>query len=220
MTEKQAMLNAQYRAVRSNYLRNIRSMEQRGYVFDRDVRPDIPKKITPGSIRRLEKLNKNRYDHAYLVDPNTGEVLGKGQYARTVERQRAAKKSAKSRAANEARSKLDQMVAAIAHEMEGAEPGSSVEGFFNQILQDLEGIVSEAETNDELAIHAAYIIDENWDDIQDAIEIISRYEDIESAPFYYVDKLIMIVRAAQGRAVTQEDMRMAGNFGEEPDYYP
>ena len=41
---KQSELNALYRSVRSNYLRNIRSMENRGYNFDKNPRPAIPKR--------------------------------------------------------------------------------------------------------------------------------------------------------------------------------
>lgn len=219
---KQSELNKAYRAARENYLRNLRSLENRGYIFDRDMRPAIPKKITAGSVRRIEKMNQGRYNHAYLVDPDTGEVLGKGKQAKKIERSLASKRGWKTRKANEARTTLRQLAAAMQYETEDAEPGGTVEAFFNQMMGSVEEILDQAEDDDDYAINAAEVIERQWSEIQDALEILGRYGDIEGAPQYFVDRIVLVIREAQGRPVTQEDMRMVGMLGEgmEPDYYP
>ena len=216
---KQAELNKAYRAARENYFRNLRSMENRGYNFDRDMRPAIPKRITEGSIRRIEKMNRDRYNHAYIV---TETGIAKGKEAQKIERSLASKRGWKTRKANEARTTLRQLAAAMQYETEDAEPGGTVEAFFSQMMGSVEEIIDQAEDDDDYAIHAADVIERHWSEIQDALEILGRYGDIEGAPQYFVDRIVLVIREAQGRSVTQEDMRMVGMLGEdmEPDYYP
>ena len=184
---KQSELNALYRSVRSNYLRNLRSMAARGY-----------------------------------IDKETGEVLGRGEKARKIERSLASKRGWNKRRANESREILDQFAAAMNYEIMEATEGGTVKPFLSAIMTSVDDILKIAEMNDDFAIDAAKIFKARWGEIQDALEILGRYDDAEAAPPYYVDKLVMIIREAQGRSVTQEDMRMAGMIGEdmEPDYYP
>lgn len=219
---KQSELNALYRSVRSNYLRNLRSMAARGYIFDRDMTVQIPKKITAASIRNLVTKNKNRYKHAFLIDKETGEVLGRGEKARKIERSLASKRGWNKRRANESREILDQFAAAMNYEIMEATEGGTVKPFLSAIMTSVDDILKIAEMNDDFAIDAAKVFKARWGEIQDALEILGRYDDAEAAPPYYVDKLVMVIREAQGRPVTQEDMRMAGMIGEdmEPDYYP
>ena len=67
---------SEYRRIRRNFLARVRAWSKRGFIFSDDVIPVIPKKITQGSINRLNKINKNleKYQKAY-VDFNTGELF-------------------------------------------------------------------------------------------------------------------------------------------------
>lgn len=73
----------------------LRRAKKRGYVFGDDVLPDIPKRITEASVRRLQRLTPAAlYKKAlYVTDATTGEVVG-GLEGRAIERSRAAKKAA------------------------------------------------------------------------------------------------------------------------------
>lgn len=87
----------EYRKERSRIQRFIKRAEKRGYVFEDNVIPDIPKNITSGSIRMLQKLTpKELYNRAHKLDYETGEVIS-GQVGRDIERSQAAKKSAQTR---------------------------------------------------------------------------------------------------------------------------
>ncbi len=71
-----------------------REAERRGYVFDGDLLPAKPKRITDASVRRLAKLVPEvLYRKAKFVVPETGEVLS-GEQGRKYERSAAAKKGA------------------------------------------------------------------------------------------------------------------------------
>lgn len=217
---KQSELNAAYRAVRSNYLRNIRSMERRGYVFERGMRPSIPKRITEGSIRRLQRLNEGRYSHAYLVDPNTGEVLAKGKRAQGLERSLASQRAAQTRRANRAREEIEQFAGAMGYETEQADPEGSTARFFGQQMDIIKDISERSRYDDQYAIERAAMLNEKWQDIQQALEYIANYGSIEQAPDRLVHWLIVAIRDLQGEPVTQEDMIAAGMFSEDADYYP
>lgn len=210
---KQSELAKAYRSARANYLRNIRSMQNRGYVFDKDPIPKIPKRITEGSIRNIQRLNQRRYNKA------TRNGL-RGQAARTEERREAAERAKLHKEADEARITLNQLGGAMVFEVEQATPGGSTEVFLKGILNDVEGIIERAEDDDAFAISAANVLEENWDEVQKAIEILEYYKDVEDAPGELKDRLIEIIREAEGRTITKEDMMAAGTIGETPDYYP
>lgn len=87
----------EYRKERSRIQRFIKRAEKRGYVFEDNIIPDIPKNITAGSIRRLQKLTpKELYSRAHKLDYETGEVVP-AQVGRDIERSQAAKKAAQTR---------------------------------------------------------------------------------------------------------------------------
>ena len=65
-----------YRKERKRIQSFIRRAEKRGYIFGENVLPTIPKKITQGSVRRLQKLTaKALYEKALWASPETGEAL-------------------------------------------------------------------------------------------------------------------------------------------------
>ena len=87
----------EYRKERSRIQRFIKRAEKRGYVFEDNIIPDIPKNITAGSIRRLQKLTpKELYNRARKLDYETGEAVP-GQVGRDIERSQAAKKATQTR---------------------------------------------------------------------------------------------------------------------------
>ena len=87
----------EYRKERSRIQRFIKRAEKRGYVFEDNIIPDIPKNITAGSIRRLQKLTpKELYNRARKLDYESGEIVP-GQVGRDIERSQAAKKAAQTR---------------------------------------------------------------------------------------------------------------------------
>ena len=214
---KQSELNALYRSVRSNYLRNIRSMENRGYNFDKNPRPAIPKRITEGSIRKLQRLNENRYNNAYIV---TEDGIARGRAARAIERSLANQRAAQTRRANRARQEIDQFAGAMGYETEQAEAGGTTARFFGQQMEIIKDISERSRYDDQYAIERAAMLSEKWQDIQQALEYIAKYGNIEQAPDRLVHWLIVEIRNLQGEPVTQEDMIAAGMFSEDADYYP
>lgn len=83
-----------YRQVRSRLLSQARRLEKMGFSGAREKIPSIPKKITEGSIRRLEKLSKDK--HRGLKEGLTnqkGESVREVEYERRKESARKAKES-------------------------------------------------------------------------------------------------------------------------------
>ena len=214
---KQSELNALYRSVRSNYLRNIRSMENRGYNFDKNPRPAIPKRITEGSIRKLQRLNENRYNNAYIV---TEDGIARGRAARAIERSLANQRAAQTRRANRARQEIEQFAGAMGYETEQAEAGGTTARFFGQQMEIIKDISERSQYDDQYAIERAAMLSEKWQDIQQALEYIANYGNVEQAPDRLVHWLVVAIRDLQGEPVTQEDMIAAGMFSEDADYYP
>lgn len=94
----------QYRKERKRVREAIRRMKERGYTVPEDILPEIPKKITAGSVRRLKKITSQRlYDKSTytrpvtVIDPNTGEVVGHGQETVPAVRARGWARSPKTR---------------------------------------------------------------------------------------------------------------------------
>ena len=100
MSKRKAKPNkyvTEYRRERSRIQRFIKRAEKRGYVFEDNIIPNIPKNITAASIRRLQKLTpKELYSRARKLDYETGEVIP-GQVGRDIERSQAAKKAVQTR---------------------------------------------------------------------------------------------------------------------------
>lgn len=79
----------EYNRLRNNLSRQIRSMEKRGFFFlDGSPLPERPKKVTPGSVNRLKKIQKDLYNKARFFDPITGKETS-GVRGQDIERRRA-----------------------------------------------------------------------------------------------------------------------------------
>ncbi len=86
-------LQKSYRKERNRAKGLISRWKKRGYIFDKELVPPIPKRITEASIRRLKKITADTvYNAAFgWVEPRTGEVLTP-QQGRSVERKKSRKK--------------------------------------------------------------------------------------------------------------------------------
>lgn len=89
MAEK--TVKERYKQKYNSLRRKIRSMKQRGYIFDEEPLPDKVKKPTSASIRRIEKKSSELYKKSYAyID---GKKVSGEEY-RKYERSQAAKKGA------------------------------------------------------------------------------------------------------------------------------
>lgn len=89
--KKPSKTTLEYRKQRKRIQSAIKRLEKRGYVFQDDILPQIPKKITPASVKRLQNIDINEiYKSAVKVDPDTGEITP-GIVARDKERSKSAK---------------------------------------------------------------------------------------------------------------------------------
>lgn len=98
MAKKKTPTQLVYSKERKRIQSFLRRAEKRGYVFNQGILPDIPKKITPASVRRLQALTPEvLYSKAKSgVDIVTGEIIP-AQEARRIARSEAGKKAAQTR---------------------------------------------------------------------------------------------------------------------------
>lgn len=88
----------------SRIRRLVESLTSRGYILP-DVIPQRPKTITQASVNRLKRITPDVvYSKAEFVDIETGEIVG-GRRGRSIERSRAARKGAETRARRKAEKK-------------------------------------------------------------------------------------------------------------------
>lgn len=98
---KTTKVRAEYNKERRRIQNFLRRAEKRGYIGTEDILPPIPKTVTQASVRRLKKLTANElYKKMKFVDRETGAIYS-GTRGREIERERAGKKSAKTRRGNQ-----------------------------------------------------------------------------------------------------------------------
>jgi hypothetical protein len=103
-TTKKSQLLKEYNKERNRIKRFIRNAEKRGYVFEPNLIPPEPKRITSGSVRRLSKIRPERlYNKAYAISAVTGQPITVEQRKREI-REEASRKAWETR-----RRKKDQM---------------------------------------------------------------------------------------------------------------
>lgn len=94
---KKDILKKEYYKNRTRIQRFVRSVEKRGYTFEENILPKIPKRITEGSIRRLAKITPDYlYRKSTYTTPTGNTVIGRA--GRNIEREEAGKKGAITRA--------------------------------------------------------------------------------------------------------------------------
>lgn len=96
MARRLTLVEKAYNKERSRIQRQIRDLGKRGYLVP-DILPKRPKRITKGSIRRLEKITRDKlYEKSRYVDQETGEILS-GRSGRNLENKRRAQRAAQTR---------------------------------------------------------------------------------------------------------------------------
>lgn len=85
-----ASIKSEYQKARRNLQSKIRGAIKRGYIVPENFLPNIPKKITQGSIRRLEKLSKDFYNKV-TYKTSSGEIVS-GRAGRAIRRREGAEK--------------------------------------------------------------------------------------------------------------------------------
>lgn len=98
--KKQSPLEKEYNRKRYNLERRIRNAEARGYVFEKPLLGEKPKKIDRRAIQSLENKNRDFYKKAKYVDPKTGALVSGGR-GQEIERSKAGKKGAQTRKRNQ-----------------------------------------------------------------------------------------------------------------------
>lgn len=94
---KQTPTQKAYQKERRRIQSFIRRAEKRGYIFDAGILPEIPKKITAASVRRLKALTpKELYRKSRVIIEETREIIS-GTKARNIERSFSAQKAAHTR---------------------------------------------------------------------------------------------------------------------------
>ena len=92
-TTKKSQLLKEYNKERNRIKRFIRYAEKRGYVFEPNLIPPIPKTITSGSVRRLSKIRPAQlYNKAYAISAVTGQPITVAQRKREI-REEASRKA-------------------------------------------------------------------------------------------------------------------------------
>lgn len=90
---KKSQLLKEYNKERNRIKRFIRNAEKRGYVFEPNLIPPIPKTITSGSIRRLSKIRPAQlYNKAYAISAVTGQPITVEQRKKEI-REEASRKA-------------------------------------------------------------------------------------------------------------------------------
>ena len=75
----------------------IRRAEKRGFIFEENIMPQKPKKVTKASVRKLEKLTPEKlYKKSLYLEESTGEIE-EVQKRRKEERKQSARKAVKTR---------------------------------------------------------------------------------------------------------------------------
>lgn len=86
-----------YNKERARISRQLKRMEQRGYLVPENVLPPRPKHVTKSSVARLAKIKTpDLYTKSRYIDQETGEILT-GEAGRKLERSAAAKRAAQTR---------------------------------------------------------------------------------------------------------------------------
>ena len=94
--ETQLALEQEVIRLRNNLMQNVRRAKNRGYTFSTNYVPNLPKKITEGTLRKFKKFTtEHMYKHSVYVSPEGTKQ--KGYERRAEEYSESAKKGAQTR---------------------------------------------------------------------------------------------------------------------------
>lgn len=148
--KKPSAVTLEYRKKRKLLMQRVRRMRERGFEIPDEVIPKIPKKITLGSVRRLERLTTQEIaKKSTYYDVETGEVV-EGRKALAHRRRAAAEKATATRRRN---ARSAQARSLKEDEEEGEEPSYSTPS------ASLKTVPRKEETN---APRFADVVIDNW----------------------------------------------------------
>lgn len=245
MAKKRSALYEEYHRVRKNLQTQMSKMRKKKYEFGSFKLPSIPKRITKGSIRRLQKINlySNSYVRTGEVRADTGEIIEKkvqGNIFQRATRKLSAKRAARTRRkrARQERRAIEQMADTIGQSFmprnesdfvapevdEGAQYGDI-------ILAKLQGLI-EGYSQDAPVLSGYLTTLLAQSDRQQVVNGLSQYTEadidaIESDLFYEatkhvirwgnVTKLAQDIKGAPLSAQDMSDLRNAREADEEAD---
>lgn len=133
-------------------------MQKRGYFFPAgDPLPDVPKRITKASVRRLKDIQKNIYKKARWIDPITGNETS-GVRGQDIEAERRGKKAAETRKRRQ--------------DEEGGEPPTYT--MYDRIRQELEERRTWTYTRKNIGEKSVVIRVDFDDEVADALRILKQ----------------------------------------------
>lgn len=106
---KLTQTRVEYNKQRKRIQNFISRSKKQGYIFDENVIPDIPKRVTKASVARLAKLTpKELYKKAVYVSSETGEIETSEEHKKRIRKEAAEKaKETKARKKKQAQKKQD-----------------------------------------------------------------------------------------------------------------
>ena len=77
MAKKKSEIQQEYKKERNRIQRFIKGAEKRGYIFEDNILPKIPKRITKSSVARLKKLKPDTLYRKALFggEATQGEIV-------------------------------------------------------------------------------------------------------------------------------------------------
>lgn len=101
MAKKKSEIQQEYKKERNRIQRFIKRAEKRGYIFEDNILPKIPNRITKSSVARLKKLKPDTIYRKALFggEATQGEIVT-GLEGRKAERSQRAKKAQQTRKVN------------------------------------------------------------------------------------------------------------------------
>ena len=108
-SRKLSQIRKEYNKQRKRIQSLLSKARKQGYIFDDNVLPQIPKKITKASVSRLEKLTpKELYKKAVYVSRETGEIEFPEEHKKRIRREAKIKeKETKARKKKQSQKKKD-----------------------------------------------------------------------------------------------------------------
>lgn len=95
--KKQTENQKAYQKERKRLLQAVRRAEKQGYIFPKDIVPELPKRVTKKQLENIQKIKpKQLYKKAVFVYQETGEIVPAGQRKQEV-KQEAIRKAKETR---------------------------------------------------------------------------------------------------------------------------
>jgi hypothetical protein len=162
LARKKKTANQQaYQKERKRLLQAINRAEKKGYVFDENLVPNVPKRVTQKALERIRQTKPNQlYSKAVYLDQDTGEVIPALERKKEVRRQaskRAYEKRKKEKAFYPTIDIIERIRTAVENLERYTYPFIPIEGRKNEVLSILDDTVMFSEMNNTLDQYIEYL---------------------------------------------------------------